>query len=224
MKNYLFAILFAVSTLVNAQVDELPYIEVDGQAERFVTPDEIYLQVVISADKASEFNSLKNKTMSALKGVGLSSDNITLADAQGNEVSAWFKDDFETKAIWLVKVKTAQEVSKVMAALRDLGVKQVAIAKIDYSKKEDLMNELRVEAMKDAKNKSTLMLTAVDAKLGKPIMVRENSWGTRPVYENCMINSKTLGMGDFGEDVAEPDSFKKLKYRSEVSVRFAIAE
>lgn len=224
MKHILLMSLLMLGAMVNAQnSNEDSYIEVNGQSERFVTPDEIYLQVILVADKASAFKELESKTMEALERLGVNSDDITLADAQGNEVSSWFRDGFESQRLLLVKVSSAEMVGKVMEGLHAIGVKKIAIAKVDYSQKEELMNELRVEAMKNAKMKSVLMLEAIGSKLGAPLSVRENSWGTRPVHDNIMLRgamSQEMLMSPSSEN--QVISFKKLQYKSEVSVRFGI--
>lgn len=199
------------------------YVEVNGKAERYIIPDEIFLSVVIKKEKVEDFQKLEKKTMAALRKAGVDADKIAMADAQGDDVSVWYKKGFETsKSLW-VEVGTASMVNDVMMALHDIGVDGVRIARVDYSEKEALQDELRVEAMKDAQRKSALMLEAVGAEQGKPILVRENQWGTGPVADNTMVR----GMMMHSEASVKKESvisFKKLKYKSEVFVRFEIKE
>lgn len=221
MKHVLLMSLLLLSAMVSAQgSNDSPYIEVNGRSERSIAPDEIFLKVMLSAEKTSTYKTLETRAIKALMKIGIAHEDITLADAQGNEVSSWFKSSFETQRLLLIKVITAKEVGRVMEELHDLGVKEISIAKIDYSKKEELMNELRVEAMKNAKQKSTLMLAAVDARLGMPLSVRENSWGSRVMYDNVMLSG--MSRSKSSESAVSSISFKKLDYKSEVTVRFEI--
>lgn len=217
MKKLLLLSFVVLVGLVNAQdVIERPFIEVVGQSERLVTPDEIYMNVLLTADKVDEYQMLEMKVMKELLTLGLSADDITLADAQGNEVSSWFKSSFETQRLLLVKVSSATMVGDVIDGLREKGVTDVMVARVDYSSEEQLLNKLRVEAMQNAKLKSKLMLASVDAKLGMPISVKESYSGIR----NDQVAYRMLAAPVKSE--VTPMSFKKQRYTSEVTVRFEI--
>lgn len=199
------------------------YIEVTGKAERYIVPDEIFLSIEIKKEKVDDFKKLEKKTMDALRKAGVGADKIAMADAQGDDVSVWYKKGFETRKTLWVEVGTAQMVNEVMMAMHNIGVDGARIARVDYSKKEMLQDELRIEAMKDAQHKSALMLEAVGAEQGKPLLVRENQWGSGPVNENVRMHA-VMAHSDSSVKKASSISFKKLKYKSEVFVRFEIKE
>jgi uncharacterized protein YggE len=225
MKTQLITILLLLGAMVSAQkIDEIPYIESRGVAEREVVPDEIYLKVNIVAEKADEFEALNKKTLKALKESGVASEDITLADADGVAITGWFKKDgFETSKTLLVMTNSAEMIEKVMGKLHNIGVKEVGIARVEYSKKDELEDELRVEAVKNSKKKAQLMVTAIDKQLGDPLIIRENRWGASqvPQYESRGLMMANNSFASAKVSVA-PITFKKMKFESEVSVRFAI--
>lgn len=224
MKKVMIIGLLMLGVLMTAQTNgDKAYVEVTGKSERFVIPDQIYLTVELRKEKVDDFKKLEKKTMSALKKAGVSDDKITMANAEGDNVSVWFKKGFETRKNLWVEVSTAQMVNEVMMALHDIGVHGVRIAQVDYSQKEALQDELRVEAMKDAKRKSELMLGAVDAEIGKPLMVRENQWGSGPLPAPRLASHVMMADAEVSKKEAEV-SFKKLNYKSEIFVRFEIKD
>lgn len=226
MKNLLLASCLIIGMYAFGQEErKASYIEVRGKAEEWIVPDEIYLQMTIVADKVQDFEDVEEKAVRMLLKKGVLKEDITLSDAQGEVITAWFKKGMDTKRVYQVKTNSAEMVNDVVSALDKLGVHQVGISKVDYSKKKALEDALRVKAMKDAKEKAVLMLSAIDAVLGSPLVVTENSWGMSPVVNTMMMRAVSFDNQEMKSSGSKGAlSFKKLKYQSEVMVRFAIAE
>jgi uncharacterized protein YggE len=54
---------------------------------------------------------------------------------------------------------------------------QAYISKMSHSRIDSIKKEMRIKAIKAAKDKATYLLTAIDAKPGKPLLIQERDYG-----------------------------------------------
>ncbi len=91
---------------------------------------------------------------------------------------------------------------------------------MDNSEIEKYRKEVKIKAMKAAKDKADYLLNAIGERTGKPIYIQERSY--QPYYRgrsNMMVKSAGYS--------AEADyqlDFQKMTLRYEVFARFEIAE
>ncbi len=210
---------------------ETPYVEVTGTAEKEVIPDEIYLRINLK-------ERLKGKTVitvekqeldlkAAINRLGISLDNLTLADASAGYIKIrWKKKGVISQKDYQLKLGTAEEASNVFEALDELKIQDASIHKVDHSKMDSLHKVMRIEATKAAKEKAGYLLEALDQTLGKPLVVREvggNHYRANTIvnFEGIAIESK--GTGEYSEQVLKHDiQFRKINLRASVYVKFAI--
>lgn len=189
MKKIFFATLLLVSANAFAQTStekKEPYIDVVGTAEREVVPDEIFIRIVLrerydSKEKIS-IEKQESDLKIALKNIGIDiAKNLSLADADADYVKVkWNKKDVVTQKRFTLKVADATAVSSVYQQLDSLNIKDASILKVSYSKLDSLKKEVRILAIKDAKNKAEYLLTAIGEEIGKPVFISDsqiNSFG-----------------------------------------------
>lgn len=231
MKNYLILLLIAFSIASFAQVmvpEEKPYIEITGEAEKEITPDEIYISITLLENQDGKDNrSIETQEKELKKGLselGVDLKNLTLSDAGSNYIKVkWLKKDAVGRTEYQLKVIDATMVGKVFEKLDQLKIQNAYIAKVDHSKMEIFEKEVRIEAIKDAKDRVDYLLTAIGETAGKPLIIRENANNFYPqVYraqENMMYMKSSANM-----DAAADTSldFKKIKIKASVYVKFAI--
>ena len=90
-------------------------------------------------------------------------------------------------------VKNAEEVKKVFKKLSDMNIKEAIISKTESSEIEKYRKEVRIAAIKVAKEKATYLLQAIGEELGKPLEIKEldlNSFRASNVYSNSIIREK----------------------------------
>ena len=98
----------------------------------------------------------------------------------------------------------------------------VSIAKVSHSKLTEFKKQLKIQAVKSAKEKANYLAEAIGEKVGEAIIINDpNEIGNypRPVYANAMLKQ-----GNFeGAPADEPNiDFKKIKVQFEVNVSFAL--
>ena len=126
--------------------ESLPYIEVNGYAEKEVIPNEIYIGIILrerieNKEKISiEFQEKQLKE--SLNTLNIPISNLSMADANADYVKvSWQKRDVLTKKDYQLKVGNATTVGKVFQELEKL--------KKQFKQTEDKLQEIN-------KNKSAL--------------------------------------------------------------------
>ena len=213
------------------QQDPKPYIEVTGKAEKEVIPDEIYIAITIKERHAGKtkitVEEQEASLRDAIKVLGIDANNLSLSDVNSQYVRVRImKKDVINKSDYTLKVKDAVTVGKVFDALEKLTIKNAYISKVDHSKKREFKKEMRIEAIKAAKNKAKYLLLAIDQQLGTPLEIKEQyaEQYRRPAYANAGISqysSNSLVLEEVSIDGAALQ-FKKIKIESSVYVKFEI--
>ena len=221
-------------TTSNSQ-DEIAIIEVIGNAEKEVVPDEIYIAIIIRERESGKDKITIEKQVAdlkeALKSLGVSLDNLSLSDADANYVRIkWSKKDVITKTKYMLKVSDALMVGKVFEKLDELKITDSGIARVGHSKLEDYKKEVRIMAIKAAKDKADYLLEAIGEETGKAIMVNEkdlrnrldgadlNVRGSRNEANNYYID----GIKSKSMDSDKTIQFQKIKLQSSIYVKFKI--
>ena len=188
MKKYflLIAIAFISMPALSQQEfpkEEKPNIEVTGTAEMEVTPDEIYVSIVLREKNKNndkwKIEIQEDNLMKKLKENGFDLQNLSLTDADGDlQYSAFRKNKVITEKRLLMKVKSAGEVNKLFHILDELEIEEAGISKTSHTQIEKFRKEVKIEAMKAAKIKADYLLSAIGEQPGKPLFIREEVYTT----------------------------------------------
>ena len=147
------AALFILPAAAQEQPEVYPsYIQVNGRAEKEVTPDEFYLQIVINERDSKgkiSVESQQRDMIAALKKLGISTDRqLTVS----NVSSTFFKKNTAlASAKYQLKLTSAAQLSAAWQALSDLGISDVSLVKVGRSDLESLKQEVRKAAIVDAR-------------------------------------------------------------------------
>lgn len=236
MKNLILLTIgsFLISSTALAQtqaVNERPYIEVNGHAERKVVPDEIYLSITIreresGKDKIS-VEQQEKEMKEALIAIGINLENLTISDANADYIKVnWSKKDVVSQTEYELKLATADEVGKVMEKLDDLKIHNAYVSRVDHSKMEEFKKEIEIEAIREAKERADYLLTAIGEETGKAIVVTQSN---NPVFvtRNDVLQVYDY-RGKFGESYDESEKlknkieFRKIEITSNIYVKFEI--
>lgn len=218
-------------TVVHAQnknfIDQ-PYLEVSGMADTSVTPDEIYLHIQISeADTKGKTSveDLERKMVDALKSLGIDPEkNLFTSDLASNFQSYFLRGKQILKSKdYLLKVSTAVQATQVLIQLQNMGISNVSLDHVDYSKKEQVRNRMLAKAIEDAHAKAKSMVMPLHQNIGKAIHIVETSGGPiMPLQANAMkMSVRTYVQGQEAEPLPQID-FEKIKIQSSVNVVFAL--
>ena len=228
MKRFILAAAVAFLTLpAAAQVQEAfpSYIQVNGRAEREIAPDEFYLQIVInerdSKGKVS-VESQQRDMIAALKRLGV---NVEKQLKVANLSSEFFKKNTSVAtAKYQLQLGSSAEVGKVWQALDGLGISNVSILKVSHSQLERYKSEVRVEAMRNAKQNAATLAEAIGQTIGKCFYVYDSNNDVMPVFYNNMAVMRSAKAFDAAEAAAEeePLDFKTIKLQYSVQAKFVL--
>lgn len=228
MKRFILAAAVALLALpAAAQVQEAfpSYIQVNGRAEREIAPDEFYLQIVInerdSKGKVS-VESQQRDMIAALKRLGV---NVEKQLKVANLSSEFFKKNTSVAtAKYQLQLGSSAEVGKVWQALDGLGISNVSILKVSHSQLERYKSEVRVEAMRNAKQNAATLAEAIGQTIGKCFYVYDSNNDVMPVFYNNMAVMRSAKAFDAAEAAAEeePLDYKTIKLQYSVQAKFVL--
>jgi uncharacterized protein len=224
------AMSFSYSQQGNSVV-ESPYIEVTGTAEKEIIPDEIFIAITIRERVENKvkitIEDQENKLKTAVKQLGIDLSNLVLADADANYVKVkWQTKDVITQKDYVLQVGDANTVGLVFQELEKIQITDAYISKVSHSKIEELKKEVRIMAIKAAKEKADYLLEAINEKTGNAIIVREND-----IYPTFTANSvsnyrkEKYNVGTFSDLISESKNeiqFQKIIINSSIYVKFLI--
>ena len=200
-KLILIAAVALMALPAAAQVQEAfpSYIQVNGRAEKEITPDEFYLSVII------------NERDSKGKVANLSSEFFK-------------KNTSVATAKYQLQLGSAAEVSKVWQALDNLGISNVSILKVSHSKIDQYKEQVRVEAMQNAKQSAQTLAQAIGQSVGKCFYIYDSNNNVMPVFYDNMAVMRSAKAAGMAEDAAadEPLDFKTIKLQYNVQAKFVL--
>ena len=231
MKTYMLTLLLligiAAASAQSKNFIDRPYLETQASVDTLITPDRIHLTIVLSEEESRNRKSteeLERDMIKVLKKIGIDlEEDLTVADFD-SDFRKYFlssKKVLKTKIYRLI-VKDAKTLSQVFTGLEDKDISNVSIYKTEYSKKEELLLDLKKKAVIKAQKNARAMTAALGQTLGKAIFIRDNvtypqrSW--RPSDAPMMKAETSLVNTNQEENI----SFQDLKFETNVSVYFAL--
>ena len=111
-------------------------------------------------------------------------------------------------------------INNLVEKLDPEGINSISVAEITHSNIEEIKSELRLEALKSAKEKARYLLNGIDEELGGALEIQEIDYGQpAPMYETRMAYAKSA---DQSEGYQSDLEFKTIKLQSELRVVFEI--
>lgn len=240
MKKY-FALLLVLSLCFMgfSQNQQQPYINVTGTAEMEVVPDEIHIAISIKERNDGRTNlsveEQEQQLKMALVRLGISLDKLSLSDANADYIHVkWRKKKAITRTDYRLKVSTADEVVNVFEVLDELKIKSARIMKVSHSKIKEYEKEVRINAIKDAKERADYLLDAIGERTGKALEIFENkvmlrsyaqrNLNVRAAYSDA-VNVIVDGLSEQQDGKFKASlQFQKIKLQASIFVKFGIEQ
>lgn len=232
MKKLLsFAIVVLLSTSALAQQPDLRRkITVSGSADSGVTPDIIYLSISLkeylkdnNSKKKINITELENQLYTAVLKAGITKENLMINDISSYNYAFEKKKnpDFLASKQYRLKVDDLSKWNSIVSEIDPKGLVYTNIDSYEYSKIEELKKELKIKALKAAKEKAMYMVEALGEKLGSVIDVQEvnNEYYPQPMYKTLMA---VQADGNRENDTPPDIEFKKIKLSYVVNTVFEI--
>lgn len=181
MKTFITVLFAIVSQIVFCQnLQTSPFIEVVGTAEKEIVPDEIIIAIILK-----EHTDSKNKIsieeqeaslLSELKKKGISSEQLTLENANAYELRVRKKtNELINQKQYLLKLASIEEVNRAMDAFDSAKIKVFYIQEMTHTRIEDFRKEVKILALKAAKDKAKYLLESINQSVGNALEIVEVS-------------------------------------------------
>jgi uncharacterized protein len=206
-------------------------ITVNGSAELEIVPDEIYVMVDLKeyekkgSGKVS-IDKIRQDFLTAVRTLGLPDSAVSVAAYDGYNGNPWLrkknkKDVLYASITYQVKLKTAAQVDQLVDKLDDNATNNFYIARTSHSKLAEFKKNLKIQAVKAAKEKAGYLAEAINEKIGDAVTINEPNEYFQPYY-NSMANVR-MQKAEAMDQAAEPQAdFKKMKLKYDVTVVFAL--
>lgn len=240
MKKFLLsmAILFSLCA-VNAQPTDVnnkqKVINVNGTAEMEIVPDEIYVQIMLreyakKGGPKTDIETIRKNFLKATQSINIPDSNISVQGYQGWDGNYWWYNknkkknpDMMAGITYQVKLSSTKKMDELVSKLDDEATEGFSIARVSHSRLQEFKKQLKIQAIRSAKEKAVYLSEAIGEKVGEAIMINDPNEVDnypRPVFSNMMMKQSANAEGD---QAAEPNiDFKKIKLQFDVNVTFAL--
>jgi len=208
------------------------YIEVTGNAEMEIIPDEIYLKIVVNEKDfkgKEDLQKLEKSMLETLSGIGIDiSKQLEIRDMASNFQKYWLKGtEINSVKEYQLKVESAKTAGLVIRELEALGLSNISVDKIDHSKMQELRTEVKIMAIKAAQEKAVSLTEAIGQKAGKAIYIQEMNNQVYRALQGQVAGMSNIVVRGYGYTdklkMEEPDiEFEKIKLEYSILVRFAM--
>ncbi len=218
------AALVAFPALAQVQEAFPSYIQVYGRAEKEIVPDEFYLQIVINERDSKgkiSVESQQRDMIAALKRLGVDVDKQLKV---ANLSSEFFKRKTSVAtAKYQLQLGSSAEVARVWQALDELGISNVSILKVSHSEIDRYREEVRVEAIRNARANAATLAEAIGQKVGRCFYIYDSNSNILPaVYDNAVLMRSAKAAGSVEAVEEDPLEFKTLRLEYGVQAKFVL--
>lgn len=216
---------------VNAQATTQPYIDMNTTVKREVTPDELFLRIIISESDYKGKKSLEEMQeamIGALKENRIDIPECLTLNYMGSEVSYGIfskKIKPKTQATYMLKLYDAAIMQQVIASLEKRQISNIELVKTNYTKEKELKSEMAVEAMQQAQAEARVLAGAIGQEIGKAMKIdsyMNNSGASQPrIYKS---RNADMDYAVMHETMVVDSQFSigKITYTFNVNVRFEL--
>lgn len=233
MRKIIFLLLllpcFAFAQTGQKNFIDQNFIEVTGKSEMEITPNLIYLKIFLNEKDNKSKLSLaerENIMISTLKEIGIDiSKDLSIKDMSSNfKYYLLTKNDILLSKEYQLLVRDGKTASIVFIELEKIGISNVSIDRLDNSNIENFRKEVKIDAVKAAKNKAESLATALNQSIGRAIYIQEveHNFGNGVPGASNSIMIRGVSSQIYGAN-AQPDiDFEKMKIEYSILCRFEL--
>ena len=233
-KSFLIFVMFFVWNLFSAQKNFLdqPYIEVSASVDTLVVPDRIYVSITLNEADSKNKKSVEEqeKQLEAiLKKLKINTDkDLSVLDYSSNFKKYFLRGQniLKTKRYSLL-VKDAYTLANVLISLEEAGISNTGVEKVEYSKSEELLLDLKSEAVKKTRITAQKLVKPLNQKVGKALHISDTNYGGERYEDFALMadispESQSYKKEGASEDFLRKLDFQKIKFSAVVFVKYQL--
>ncbi len=229
MKRILLQILLCCCLTITAQVqtDQRKFIEVNGSAEMSVQPDDIELEIVLrrsDKDKKTDLSNIESAFYAVLKKNNIRTETVTFQNTSYWYWWYWWNDRYNSNPVKIVRLKLDAKTNflKLVEDLNTDWVQSIRIAETTVRELTRLRKEVKIQAMKAAKEKASYLLESVGEEIGSLLSVVEVPESNPNYYWLDRGNLASNSVMQSTSTNAGVDGANAIKLRYEIQAKFEI--
>ncbi|GHT16364.1 hypothetical protein AGMMS4956_18630 [Bacteroidia bacterium] len=232
MKQFIFLaltllLIVKVGIAQSKSFRDVPYIETSAKVDTLVTPDRIYLTIVLNEKDLKgkiSLEALEKKMTDKLAALGVNVKKQLAA----TDISSDFKNHFLLPQD-ILKIKSysllvydAIAAMKVLVGLEAEGIANISLAKTEYSQRENLQLALKSKAVAKAKASAEAMAAPLHQKVGNAIFISDITSNVIPMRAMALRTQRFSK--DSNTTAYEPIDieFQKINIEAAVNIKFKL--
>jgi len=228
--NIIIAVLFITNSFSQNSKNfiDQPYIEIVGQVETEIIPNEIYLRIVLNEnDKKGRISIEKqeNEMIEKLRYCDIDIKKQLSVEGFDGYYQRKLLGSNELSKIkrYMLLIYDAKTLGKVYQELDRIDISNISIVKINHSEIESIKRDTKLKALKIAKQKANDYAKAIDQNIGKALFIQESS-NTFNISNG--LSGKTAGISMVSnyesKELINDIDIKKIKIIETVLTRFIL--
>ncbi|WP_276497447.1 SIMPL domain-containing protein [Pontibacter litorisediminis] len=207
-----------------------PFIETAASVDTLVTPDEIYLSILINEKDTKgkiSIEELESKMEARLQQLGVNTEESLSLNDLGSNFKKYFlkgQDVLKTK-VYSLKVKDAQTAGLVILELEKIEISNIHLDRTEFSGIDQLKLALKSKAIAKAKMQAEYLVSPLNQKVGAALYISDQS--DNAVHNDLQgrvagIVVRGYGTASKSEPKPADIQFEKIKVESSVNVKFKL--
>ena len=212
-------------------------ITVSGSAEMEVIPDQIFVNILLreyqkKGESKKDLETIKTEFLTACTNAGIADSLISIVSYTGYNNYYWLHrkkktPDMNASITYQIRFSQSKQMDELVDKLDDEATQSFDIVGTNHSKMTEFRKQLKIGAVKAAKDKAIYLTEAIGEKLGPAITVNEPNDQIRQnnianaTLTNVQMRYEYKDVSGGSGKTFEID-FKKIKLRFEVEVIFAL--
>jgi len=232
-QTFLILVFLLVPILGVAQsknfIDQ-PYLETKASIDTLVTPDRIFLTIILNeSDNKNKISTeeLEQSMKSVFESLKIDiQKDLTLLDLNSNFKKYFLADQKVLKTkMFSLKVTDAITAGKVFSGLEKVGISNISVEKVEYSQSEKLILILKSKAILKAKSNAENLVTPLGQKVGPAIYISDMNSISNQLQgkiSGIRIAGASSDYGSRSNNEPLAIEFNKIEFSASVMVRFTI--
>ncbi|RAR48566.1 SIMPL domain-containing protein [Flavobacterium lacus] len=227
MKKSIIILLTLVATSMNAQENKIvPQISVSGEGKVKVAPDQVVINLGVqnTGKDAAEVKKMNDETVDKVVKY-IKKFGIPTSDFQTTNVSLYKsydqekkKHNFQASQTLTITLKDIKKYDELMMGLIETGINSINGVEFKSSKLEEHKVASRKQAVLDAKKKAEDFVSVLNQKVGKAIMITDNS----QAYFPAMYDTMNYGREEINYSKKETVAIGEIEIITNINVTFIL--
>lgn len=236
---FVYALLFftfSIYSQMHSHDNPFPrVIEVTGSAEMEIVPQEVTVSfnlteyyTWVDPDNPRKtgplvpLSKVEDDFVDLLLSNGVTKKHISLSNL-GGYWSWYYRNEKLKRKTFNVVFTDITKLNTILREVESKGLQNVKFAKLDHEDLETFRQEVKINALKAAKEKANYLLESVGESVGKLVTVREiedyySGYNYRSSEGMAMSNMRMASSGS----ASDIDNVKKIKLRYKINAKFEI--